>query len=100
MKKTTLAAAALLLAGTVVQTASALPLNWEPRGPGPVEPTYGIWEATVRYIAPHHAPDGTYHTYKYHHITATSNASCEAQLANWSGGLNVTVIEFCHWTGI
>ena len=101
MKKTVLVSvAAALLGAALAQTALAVPPGWEPREPLPREPTYGIWKATVRYLAPHWSPDGTYHTWKYHHISANSMANCQSELQNWAGGLNTQVVEFCYWAGI
>ncbi|ROU07263.1 hypothetical protein [Lysobacter enzymogenes] len=60
----------------------------------------GTWQAKVKYLSPHTAPDGRRLTWKYADIVATTQEYCDSQLQSWYSSGNTVVVEYCHFVPI
>ncbi|MFD0320495.1 hypothetical protein [Lysobacter gummosus] len=86
---------------SLLLTLAAAPSLAAPIGgtnPQPPQPSWGTWDATVRWVQPHTVPgpDGPLrYTYTYAHISAASQSDCETQLYGYASQPGVTVIDFC-----
>lgn len=98
MKRTLLGAIAALVLGAAAMPANALQYGEVPprERDRDIPIVYGVFKATVKRIAPHQGPDGTYHTYVYHYVTAQTMQSCMQQLQSMLASPGVTVVQYCH----
>ena len=96
MKKVIMAAAAALVLGAAGSACAMNVGGGITKNPDPVQPAFGTFNATVKYIDPHRAPDGRYLTFSYLELTATTMEYCQNQLASVMANGNVSVVTDCH----
>lgn len=88
--------ATVLLGLALAGAAVAAPPGGIGTQPQPPQP-FGTWQAKVKYLSPHTAPDGRRLTWKYADIVASTQEYCDAQLQSWMSGGNASVVEYCHF---
>lgn len=88
----TIAMTVLIAAASAAPASAARIGGLQPVGPTPYLP--GEWRARVRYVDPHHGPNGQYYTFSYLDISAQTQQGCENQLSSLG---SVSVIEYCHF---
>jgi len=90
---------AVLLGLALAGAAVAAPPGGIGTQPQPPQPA-GTWQAKVKYLSPHTAPDGRRLLWKYADIVATTQEYCDSQLQSWYSSGNTVVVEYCHFVPI
>lgn len=96
MKKFIIAAVAALALGGVGLACATTIGGGGVKDPGPVQPAFGTFNATVKYTDPHSSPDGRYLTFSYLELTATTMEYCQNQLAAVLANGNASIVSWCH----